>query len=184
MQNSQTIMDKISCRKNLKDLRCGLGCERKREASLQALSFLKGLCEEVHLVLSFASFGSEIDLWQLNQNLLAEDRLVLPRLSENLLSLHYVKSLKHLETHSFGMLQPNPDNCPLIDPNNIEIALIPGLGFDLKTKARIGYGKGHYDRLLGSLKSAKLWGVGFHEQHVSNLPVDHFDIQMDDIFLF
>ncbi len=176
------LLDKTSCRIRLKDIRSSLSFQRTCKASRQAVSSLKVLCRN-QLVLSFASFGTEIDIWQLNHYLLAENRLALPRLSENILSVHRVKSLHQLELHPWGMLQPN-SNCPLADLSEIKIALIPGLGFDLKTRARIGYGKGHFDRLLGNLKTVKLCGIGFHEQQVSNLPFDNFDIQMDDIFLF
>jgi 5-formyltetrahydrofolate cyclo-ligase len=177
------VADKNSCRLQLKNLRRNLSNSRKNQASKIAVKSLKYLCQNVGLVLSFASFASEINIWQFNLHLLNEKRLILPRLSKNELSIHLVESLDQLELHPFGMMQPCSKS-PLVDLRQIKIALVPGLGFDKNARSRIGYGKGHYDRFLHHSKEVQLWGIGFHEQHLPNLPLDHFDVPMHRIFLF
>lgn len=64
----------------------------------------------------------------------------------------------------------------LIEP---EWFLVPGVGFDL-TGARLGRGKGYYDRYLAD-KSALKIGLAWSEQIVDRIPVEHHDAQMDYI---
>ena len=56
---------------------------------------------------------------------------------------------------------------------------IPGLGFDLKG-ARLGRGKGFYDRLLADVRGSKC-GVAFDEQLVATVPVGPRDIPLNCI---
>jgi 5-formyltetrahydrofolate cyclo-ligase len=171
-------------RQRLKKICQELSIERRAQASAQACQGLSKSCQAIRFVLSFASFGSEINLWPLNQELAKEGRLVLPYVTEENLLLFQVAHLSHLQPHRWGMLEPKISICPPVDPSLIEIALIPGLGFDLKTKYRLGYGKGYYDRLLASASSMQIWGVGFVEQAVENLPYSKEDIPLHQILLF
>lgn len=175
--------DKTICRKNLKEIRQNISKARGKQASKNALATLTPPLKKAKKVLSFASFGSEIDISELNHFLISRNQLVFPRLSQDQLTLHHVQSFSQLEFHPWGMRQPL-SNCPQVDYKQISIALIPGLGFDRQTLARIGYGKGHYDKMLKKLNDATLWGIGFHEQQFLNLPYDDFDIPMNEIFLF
>ena len=56
---------------------------------------------------------------------------------------------------------------------------IPGLGFDLKG-ARIGRGKGFYDRYLEHGKVTKI-ALAWSEQIVESVPVESHDCHMDFI---
>lgn len=172
-------------RQSLKKIRQELPPNRQKQASSQAYQVLNKKCQHARFVLSFASFGSEINLWPLNQQLANEERLVLPRIiAEKELQLFQVTHFDQLETHRWGMLEPKIADCPSIDLHLVEIALIPGLGFDLHTKYRLGYGRGYYDRLLALNPSTQAWGVGFLEQAVENLPHSHEDIPLQQIDLF
>ncbi len=133
-------------------------------------------------VLSFASLPEEINTWPLNRVLLEEDRLYLPKVMEQELGIFKVERFAHLYRSSWGILEPDPEKCSLIAPAQIDCALIPGLGFDLD-KRRLGYGKGHYDRLLGKLKLKV--GVAFQEQLVEgDLPWEPHDQPVDALYLF
>jgi 5-formyltetrahydrofolate cyclo-ligase len=171
-------------RLRLKQIRQGLDPKRREDASSKACRELMRLTKSAPLVLSFASFGSEINLWPLNLKLASKERLALPCLIEDQLNLYKVTDLDQLEPHGFGMLEPNPSQCVPIDFSLIDIALIPGLGFDLQTKHRLGFGKGHYDRFLASAPSAQTWGIGFLEQAVEKLPHSDLDIPLKQIYLF
>lgn len=171
-------------RSRLKAICQAIPNERRLQAAVQAYQTLLPLCQAFPYVLSFASFKFEIDLFELNQTLALQERLILPRIVHNHLQLFRVTNLDHLEKHPWGILEPNPAICEPISPISIEIALIPGLGFDLTTKHRLGYGKGYYDRLLLSLSQTQTWGIGFQEQAVENLPYDQGDVALDHIQLF
>lgn len=177
-------MLKNEWRKHLKTIRNKISPIRRKEASEIACETLKILTHEALFILSFASFGSEIDLWPLNQALADEGRLALPRMANRELHLYQVKNLSDLERHAWGLQEPIPSLSTLIEPSEITIALIPGLGFDPQAKTRLGYGKGYYDRLLARFKSTDAWGVGFHEQAIQGLPCEPHDKLLDKIYLF
>lgn len=185
MANQKINADKNQWRLRLKKIRQELSEDRKAQASLIACQELKQRCQHAQFVLSFASFGSEIDLWPLNQALAREGRLVLPLMAVNHhLELFQITHFNQLEKHSLGMLEPQASICNRIDPSLVEIALIPGLGFDLNTHYRLGYGKGYYDRLLAEALLKETCGVGFLEQGVENLPYTKHDMPLNQICLF
>lgn len=169
----------------LKKIRQELSPDRHKKASLDACQQLIKKCTEARLVLSFASFGSEIDLWPFNQKLAEDGRLVLPVITEeNRLTLFQVDHFSQLKRHQWSILEPNLSVCAPIDISLIDVALIPGLGFDLITKYRLGYGRGYYDRLLASISTKHTWGIGFEEQAVEDLPYSPEDIPLENICLF
>ncbi len=61
----------------------------------------------------------------------------------------------------------------------LDVILVPGLAFDHEGN-RLGYGKGHYDRLLKSLSGLKI-GLAFKEQILDELPHATHDVPMDII---
>lgn len=181
---NQIFDSKLQWRKYLKIVRQEISPLRRKEGSANACEKIKSLLPPHGLILSFASFGSEIDLNPLNVELAANGQLVLPRVTDKHLHLYQVENLDHLESHAWGMLEPRPSLCKLIDLSLIKVALIPGLGFDTKTHYRLGFGGGYYDRLLANAPSSlQTWGIGFIEQSVENLPYDLTDIPLDHIYL-
>jgi 5-formyltetrahydrofolate cyclo-ligase len=93
-----------------------------------------------------------------------------------------VSSEEQLREGEFGFLEPNPEECSEIhDPDWI---LIPGVGFSPSNLARLGRGKGHYDRFLAPQRTRKtpprLIGIGFETQLIQIEPESH-DIAMDTL---
>jgi 5-formyltetrahydrofolate cyclo-ligase len=80
-----------------------------------------------------------------------------------------------LERHTFGMLEP-VSHLPIIPPDQIELALIPGLAFD-RAGSRLGYGGGYYDRCLGTFKAIRL-GVTFAALLLQEVPRGEHDVPM------
>ena len=86
-----------------------------------------------------------------------------------------------LKVNKYGMLEP-------IDSKKIyipDIMLIPLVAFD-KTKTRLGYGKGYYDRFLNIFlkKNKKIdsIGIGFTFQEFKKLPFAYHDIKLNKIY--
>ncbi len=68
---------------------------------------------------------------------------------------------------------------PVISPEAVDVALVPGLGFDARGR-RLGRGGGHYDRLLPLLRPDCLRvGVCFEGQIVPAVPVEPWDQAVD-----
>jgi len=110
-------------------------------------------------VLSYMAFGSELDLDALHRELLQQGRLlVAPRVPAQgrALELRQVVDLtQDLVPSRWGIREPRPERCPLVDPAQIDLVLVPGVAFDC-TGNRLGYGAGFYDRLFQRLPPSAL----------------------------
>ena len=176
---------KAEVRKAFLNKRKDLSKARREEARYRALKTLLGKLKGFTKVLSFASMTEEIDLWPLNQELVKEKRLLLPRLTTSTKILPFaVSSLDHLLLHpSWNVLEPDPALCSEFLLEKVSAVLVPGIAFDIHC-GRLGYGKGHYDRFLAKL-SCPFFGVGFKEQ-LTKVPLETeaHDIPLTELFLF
>ena len=81
--------------------------------------------------------------------------------------------------NSFGILEPDKSKSILINKNNIDVIIVPLVGFDAN-KNRLGHGGGYYDRYLVGYKGLKI-GVGFSIQKLDSIETTKNDIPMDII---
>jgi 5-formyltetrahydrofolate cyclo-ligase len=83
-----------------------------------------------------------------------------------------------LVASTFGTLAPPPD-APVVEP---DIVVVPVAGFD-RLGARLGYGRGFYDRALAGMHAAGrpplLIGIAFSVQEVARIPSEAHDIRVD-----
>lgn len=70
-----------------------------------------------------------------------------------------------------------PDSAELADINEIDVVIVPGVAFD-KSGARIGFGKGCYDRFLKHISAVKI-GFCYEFQICDKIIADEHDINMD-----
>jgi len=96
------------------------------------------------------------------------------------LELRRVERSAGLRPGTHGIAEPGPE-CPLVRPEEIDAALIPGLAWD-RTGARLGRGAGFYDRLLGGAGwRGYRCGLFFAGQELPAIPVDTWDVRMHAI---
>ncbi len=97
-------------------------------------------------------------------------------LPDSTLEIREVKRSKEdLISGAFGILEPDPERCPLIEICRIELAVIPGLAFSTRGE-RLGQGGGYYDRLLAAPEwHAHTIGVCYESQFYNKLPVERHD---------
>lgn len=179
------IHSKQSYRTYLRHKREKISLGRRFNASQAALNCLTSMAERASHILSYASFGTELDLWSLNWQLAEQGKLILPKIDQGQLSLFKVRQLDDLQLNQWGILEPHPLLCEQVDIPSLSLAFIPGLGFDYQTGHRLGYGKGYYDRLLKQFSSqAEAIGIGFKEQAVDDLPFSSQDVPLSQHLLF
>jgi 5-formyltetrahydrofolate cyclo-ligase len=91
-----------------------------------------------------------------------------------------VQNDSDLKRGHLGVWEPlGNDNLPL---RELDVILVPGLAFDASTGARMGRGGGFYDRLLSQPEiRAKLVGVTFQLQVISDIPTEPHDIHLPEI---
>ena len=104
--------------------------------------------QSVHTILLYCGMGTEPDTLRLLPPLFAAGKAVcLPRcLPGNQMEVRLVQQDSSLVRHPYGMLEPGTD-CPLVPPEDVDLALVPGLAFD-RSGGRLGRGGGYYDRWL------------------------------------
>lgn len=171
---------KSKVRKKLLEDRNAIPLVKKKEASSQACSFFLTYTESFNTVVSFAAMDQEINLDSLNKLLAQQKKLILPRISHDHLKLYKVEQLKTLVGHT--LRQPDPNLCEEVFLKDVDLILVPGVGFDHDLN-RIGYGKGFYDKLLEHFSGHSV-GVCFKKQVVEKLPTDSFDQKVGELFAF
>jgi 5-formyltetrahydrofolate cyclo-ligase len=80
---------------------------------------------------------------------------------------------RQLVRHPFGMEEPAA-SLPVIPPDDIDLALVPGLAYD-RRGWRLGYGGGYYDRFLTGFSGVSL-GVTFDALLLDKLPCGEYDV--------
>lgn len=137
------------------------------------------------VILSYASMGSELNTWNLMQNLLAAGKkIVLPKIQGEHLQLFDVGMLEqNLIPGVWGIKEPDPRCCSEIFLASVDLVLVPGLAFD-RTGCRLGYGKGFYDRLLMPPRPPALRTIAliFEEQWLAQVPREPHDQVVDWIW--
>ena len=76
----------------------------------------------------------------------------------------------------FTICEPSKD-CPLVKPEEIEFAIIPGERFDVKGN-RKGHGNGYYDRALPHIRCKKV-GIAPSSKIVNHLNPEPWDCPVD-----
>ena len=107
--------------------------------------------------------------------------LALPRFNAATQAYEAVRVLdpaRELSDGPFKVREPVAE-CPVVPMNRLDLALVPGLGFDARG-GRVGRGKGHYDRLLAGFTGLKI-GVAFDCQIVPEIPREPHDIALDAV---
>lgn len=97
-----------------------------------------------------------------------------PRVSGTALTFHRVLDLDELKPGKFGIPEPDSSS-PCVSPGDLDLVLVPGVAFD-SSGARIGYGKGYYDRLLVNVPLDRRAGFAYSLQMSDSLPSGEADM--------
>jgi len=140
---------------------------------------LRGLkyFQDAETILFYMSKGSEVQTRELIEQCIGVKNIVLPTTHKDQLVLSELKNMKELKKGAYGILEPK--TLHEVHPEEIDLAIIPGVVFD-RTGARIGYGKGYYDKILGRIKAPKI-ALAYSSQLVKQLPNEDHDVDVDYI---
>lgn len=116
------------------------------------------------------------ELWQLGKKVAVPK--CHPKTRE--MTFYAIESFAQLETVYMHLREPIPERCELVDANEMDIILVPGVVFD-RLGYRIGYGGGYYDRYVLNYKKGKLMSLLFDEQIVNRVPTEEYDCPVDII---
>ncbi|MBW3621444.1 MAG: 5-formyltetrahydrofolate cyclo-ligase [Actinobacteria bacterium] len=157
---TDTASVKTALRSTARSARRGMDDDERRSASRAAAARLLALPElrGAETVLLYAPLQEEADPATATLPLLRQRgiRTLLPRVRGDELELVAVTELTGLALGYRGIREPAG---PPIDPEMVDLAVVPGVAFDV-LGGRLGHGGGHYDRLL-QLLSDECVRVGF-----------------------
>jgi 5-formyltetrahydrofolate cyclo-ligase len=154
----------------------------ERQAHLINQIELSSFFKKAKTILSYYPLGDEFDLSSMIISN-TDKRWVLPRpIGNGIMLLFEVFELHELKETRFFIKSPPATN-PLVNPKDIDLVIIPALGFD-NEGYRLGRGGGYYDRLLPKLSSkAKTIGVIASELMINKLPREAHDKPVDKVFV-
>ena len=136
---------------------------------------LTAICASARVVAGYSPLGSEISpLLAMEEARSVGAIVAFPAFSNPAKPFRFVAG-DPLVPGPFGIMQPKA-SAPAIEP---DLVLVPLIAAD-RRGARLGRGKGHYDRVLGKLKrsGAKLIGVGWSMQLIEHIPADPWDVHI------
>ena len=136
--------------------------------------------QEAHRILIYAGRSDELDTLPLIRRLMKTGQAVyLPRMEAGRIELYQVKDFKKdLQPGAYGILEPRKAKRRQSRIQEMDIAIIPGLGFT-REGVRLGRGAGYFDRLLARAKKVIKIGVGYREQILKTIPVRRHDVRMN-----
>ncbi len=127
-------------------------------------------------IMIYYPFRSEVNLLSLIE-LCKEKNFYFPVVDFEKKELKVAKYNGKFKQNKFGILEP--ENSEIIDKNELDLVLVPGVVFDLRGY-RIGYGGGYYDRFLSNINSYNC-GVCYDEQIVGIIPASSEDVALNYI---
>lgn len=178
-------MDKKELRKIMKSKRKNLS--KNEQELLNNEVFLKFTNSDYYKnsknIFIFVSYNDEVDTHRIIRKALEDKKTIsVPKVisqDEGMVAIE-IHSLNDLEPGSYGILEPKK-HCKVVDPKTIDLAVIPGLAFDLNG-GRIGYGGGFYDRFLMCVSdNCNKIALGYDFQIVKCVPMEPNDIRINGV---
>lgn len=135
---------------------------------------------EAKSVLGYWAIGTEPVLTPVLEACLSMGKtLALPRCGANgTMTARQVLFLNQLEPGAYGIMEP-PENLEVIEPETLDLILTPGMAFS-PTGARLGRGKGYYDRFLARTQG-KTMGICFESRMFASIPMEEHDRFVDAV---
>jgi len=179
-------LEKSEVRKVLRRQRVALSAEQVQNASNEV--FKKFICLDIvrhaKRVAVYMSNENEIDTYPIIEWLsLQEKKIFLPVMVERSLIFCAYRH-RGLIRSKFNILEPNPATSVVIEPEMLDILVVPLVAFD-NNLCRLGRGGGYFDRALAHLdqheKKPYLVGLAYHMQRIADCEPKSHDVKMDFI---
>jgi len=176
-------MDKVALRRELK-------AKLMKMSKKDRIAKSKMVCEHViasevfrdaSVVMAFLSMPHEVDTTPLILTAWQQGKTVaVPKVSweqRHMIPVEITSLETGLEADEKGLR--NPTNGNPVPFDEIDLIIVPGLGFDRRGN-RLGRGGGYYDRFFASHKTtAARWAVAYSEQMCDAIPYDKDDVQVN-----
>ncbi|SFN22040.1 5-formyltetrahydrofolate cyclo-ligase [Dokdonella immobilis] len=176
-------------------LRAELRARRKALHASERIAAANGVAESLeqladflvdHRIAGYWAIDGELPLHIVVSNLARRDQqYCLPRITgPRQLSFVPWKSGADLESNRYGIPEPVCTKEDLLEPADLDIVLLPLLGFD-RRGGRIGYGGGYYDASFAFLRERSeatrplLVGIAYSAQELDLIELAPWDVRLD-----
>mgnify|MGYP003423777066 CR=1 FL=1 len=174
------MMDKKELRKMIRERKRQFSAAQLRDMSKEIMCRLLAMSEieKSSTIMMYYSLDDEVDTHETIDRLVADGKTVLlPAVTSGTeMELRQYTCPEDLKTGAFNIKEPA--GRLFTDYESIDVAIIPGMGFDEEGN-RLGRGKGYYDRFLPKIPRAYKIGVCFPFQKFPAIPYDSNDVKMD-----
>ncbi|HLC19795.1 MAG TPA: 5-formyltetrahydrofolate cyclo-ligase [Candidatus Nanoarchaeia archaeon] len=177
------MKDKNEIREQIRALRDTHDKRLREEKNVQIAEALQKQKEfmKAKTICIYLSKGSEVETHELVKKIFKEGKkkVVVPvtDVKSKQIVLSLINDLNDTKKSTYDILEPK--KMLLIQPEQVDIFIVPGIAFDSKG-SRIGYGQGYYDKLLSTTKKPKV-GLAYSFQMVESIFTDTTDIAMDKV---
>ena len=173
---AEIARQKRQLRRSCRQVREQLGAATRQHASQAICRWIEAwpIFQDAVVIQAYMPMLGEVELTPLLERH-PEKQWVLPRIipEENHRMVFHPYLPSRLVHHPFGMAEPDAD-LPVIPPDKIQLALVPGLAFD-QVGRRLGYGGGYFDRFLSVFCGVSV-GVVFQALLLEQLPCGIHDL--------
>lgn len=176
---------KAGARATFREALAGVADRSEKSARIVARLLQWPVFRGARTVMAYLPIGGEADITAAAEAVLARgSRLFLPRVDwqTGSMTAREVRSVESgLVTGRAGLREP-PGDAPAAAVGELDLILVPGLGFDARG-GRLGRGGGFYDRFLAGAAGATgragaACGIGFDAQVAEEIPMGPMDIRL------
>lgn len=133
---------------------------------------------EAKVLFVYNSFGCEVITDAIIMDALNSDKKVcVPSVEGERMQAVVIDKKTSYRANVWGIMEPLSE--VILDPYEIELSLIPLVGFD-KNLNRLGRGKGYYDKFLAGLPTRKI-ALAYSVQEAPTVETDVYDVKVDKI---
>ncbi|MDR7871270.1 MAG: 5-formyltetrahydrofolate cyclo-ligase [Tissierellaceae bacterium] len=179
-------MRKKTIRNLILDNRSKLGKDKHKTYSKIIIDkiFNSSLYKNANTIMTFISFGDEVDTHDFIEKCINDGKRIVvpitfPKTKE--IKPSEILDFNELEIGFYNILTPKDEFIRIINPEEIDLAIVPGVAFD-RSGYRVGYGGGYYDRFLAKYPDIIKLAIGFELQLIDEVPKEDYDIPVDIIF--
>lgn len=175
---------KNTLRLKYKERRRTMTQTRKAQADHRIAARLRSLSSyrRAQTVLTYVSTAIEVDTREIIKRAISDGkRVAVPRCVPGTREMEFyvISGLEELESGTFGVLEPKPDEQKRLSSFENSICIVPALACD-RMGFRLGYGGGYYDRFLRLYPAEKVL-VLYKNCLVEHLWHGRFDVGVDRI---
>ncbi|MDQ0418409.1 5-formyltetrahydrofolate cyclo-ligase [Croceifilum oryzae] len=138
------------------------------------------------MIAVYASFRNEVDMEQVVENAWEDGkRVVFPKSYPETKDMKFfeVRHGSELRKGAYGIMEPAEEFDREVDPQTIQLALVPGVGFD-QDGYRLGYGAGYYDRFFAKFPHIIRVGISDSEHLLETVYPESHDCKMNYVCTF